>query len=417
MFSIPNTFTKFSWQKTFAALKYPNYRLWFIGQIISLIGTWVQITAQSFLLYELTHSMAYLGYIGLASGLPSIVLMLYGGVLADRFPRKNLLIITQTIMMILAFILFFLVFSRMVKPWHILLLATALGVVNAFDVPSRQAFVFELVDKKELSNAIALNSTMFNLAAVIGPSLAGILYSYLGASWCFIVNGFSFLGIIIILFRMKMVAVPPIEREKTLFKELTVGISYCFKHETIRLLIIILALISSLGMSYTTLLPAWAINMLHGDAATNGYLHSARGVGSLGGALLVASLGNISKKYRLLYWGIFIFPIFLLFFAINSNLWLSLLCLSGVGFGLMIIFNTLNTLIQSLVDNRLRGRVLSIYSLAFFGGMPIGAFITGNVAELIGARTTILISAITSLITAGIFYMKSKQLRLEKESQ
>ena len=412
MFSIQNTCTKFSWHKTFAALKYPNYRLWFIGQIISLIGTWVQITAQSFLLYELTHSMAYLGYIGLASGFPSIVLMLYGGVLADRFPRRNLLIITQTIMMILAFILFALVFFNVVKPWHILFLATVLGIVNAFDVPSRQAFVFELVDKKELGNAIALNSTMFNLAAVVGPSLAGILYSYFGASWCFIVNGISFLGIIIILFRMKIASVVPIAREKTLFKELAVGISYCCKHETIRLLIIILAVISCLGMSYTTLLPAWAINVLHGDAATNGYLHSARGVGSLGGALLMASLGDISKRYRLLYWGIFLFPVFLFFFAVNNYLLMSLLCLAGVGFGLMIIFNTLNTLIQALVDNKLRGRVLSIYSLAFFGGMPIGAFITGNVAELIGARTTILISAIASLAAAGIFYIKSKKLRL-----
>jgi len=165
-------------------------------------------------------------------------------------------------------------------------------------------------------------------------------------------------------------------------------------------------------MSYTTLLPAWAINVLHGDAATNGYLHSARGVGSLGGALLMASLGDISKRYRLLYWGIFLFPVFLFFFAVNNYLLMSLLCLAGVGFGLMIIFNTLNTLIQALVDNRLRGRVLSIYSLAFFGGMPIGAFITGNAAELIGARTTILVSAIASLAAAGIFYMKSKKLRL-----
>ncbi|OFZ47581.1 MAG: hypothetical protein A2381_10115 [Bdellovibrionales bacterium RIFOXYB1_FULL_37_110] len=394
---------------TFVSLKYPNYRLWFIGQIISLVGTWVQITAQGYLMYELTHSMAYLGYMSLASGLPTILLMLYGGVFADRFSRRYLLIITQSVMMILAFILFFLVYFQVVLPWHILMLSVLFGITNSFDVPARQAFVFELVQKKDLSNAIALNSMMFNLGAIIGPAIAGIMYASMGASWCFLVNGLSFLAIILVLFGLKMDSLSKTKDKKPLKGQLAEGMQYCFKNETIRLFILLTLCTGSIGMSFTTLLPAWATDILKGNAVTYGYLNSARGLGSLMGALIVASIGSVTKRYGVLQTATFLFPIFLLLFALHDNLKMALIFMIGMGVGLIIIFNTLNSLIQSLVSDQLRGRVMSVYSVAFFGGMPLGSFLAGIIAEFIGARTTIIISSVICFMVAIAFYVKSKK--------
>ena len=198
----PQTF----WQRTFAALQYPNYRLWFMGQLVSLVGTWMQITAQSFLVFELTHSTAYLGYVGFANGLPSWLFMLYGGVIADRMSRRKLLMITQSTMMVLAFLLAGLAFAGLVQPWQIVVLALALGTANAFDAPARQAFVLELVDRPDLTNAIALNSSMFNLATVVGPTVAGLTYAAFGAAWCFALNGVSFIAVIIALVLMRLPA-------------------------------------------------------------------------------------------------------------------------------------------------------------------------------------------------------------------
>jgi len=398
-------------EKTFSSLKHKNYRLWFLGQIVSLMGTWVQMTAQGFLIYELTHSMAYLGYIGLASGLPSMVFMLHGGVLADRFSRRNLLIITQTSMMLLAFVLFLLVYLNMVQPWHILFLATLLGISNAFDVPARQAFVFELVPNADLTNAIALNSMMFNLAAIIGPSIAGILYAALGASPCFLINGLSFIAIIWILFILKLPEAPQAQKKSPIIQELKEGVIYCLKNKTIRLFIIILFLTSTIGMSYVTLLPAWASVILKGNAATFGYLQSSRGFGSLIGTLIIASFGNMPHRYRLLYAGTLIFPLFLLFFSLNDDLTYSLLSLAGVGLGMMIVFNSLNSLLQSVTENHIRGRVMSVYSIAFFGGMPLGAFLSGHIAEIVGAKMVIEASGIISLVIAIVFILKSKFLK------
>jgi len=201
---LSRTVGQVSWQQTFAALKYPNYRLWFWGQMVSLFGTWMQSTAQGFLVFQLTHSPAYLGYVGFAAGLPSWLFMLYAGVIADRMSRRTLLVITQTCMMVLAFIIAGLTFLGLVQPWHILVLALILGVANAFDAPARMAFVLEMVEREDLTNAIALNSAMFNSALVVGPAVAGITYAAFGPAWCFTINGFSFIAVIAALLAMRL---------------------------------------------------------------------------------------------------------------------------------------------------------------------------------------------------------------------
>ena len=261
-----------SWHKTFASLKHRNYRLWFWGQMVSLFGTWMQTTAQGFLVFELTQSPAYLGYIGFAMGVPSWLFMMYGGVIADRMPRRRLLIITQSAMMMLAFILAALTFGGIVQPWHILLLAFGLGLANSFDSPARLAFVSEMVDSEDLTNAVALNATMFNTATAVGPAVAGLIYATLGPSWCFTINGFSFIAVIAALLAMKLASQTRPSRQSSTLAALKEGLSYVHHQPIIRTLIGLVASASLFGMSLGTLIPAWSVKILHGNATTNGLL-------------------------------------------------------------------------------------------------------------------------------------------------
>jgi MFS family permease len=281
-------------RQTFTALKYRNYRLWFMGQLVSLVGTWMQTTAQGYLVFQLTHSPAYLGYVGFAAGVPSWLFMLYGGGVADRVPRRNLLLATKTAMMMLAFILTALTFLGLVQPWHIILLALALGVANAFDAPARQAFVFEMVEKQDLTNAIALNSSMFNLATVTGPAVAGVTYALFGPAWCFSINGLSFLAVIAALLMMQLKPFAGRPRAGAVLDDLRAGLRYVGANAPIKTLIGVAAMMSLFGMAYVTLIPAWAVTVLGGDSATNGWLLSARGLGALSGALMIAALGRIT---------------------------------------------------------------------------------------------------------------------------
>lgn len=404
--------SKISWKQTFASMQYRNYRLWFWGQLISLFGSWMQMTAQGFLIYELTHSPAYLGYVGFASGIPTWLFMVYGGVLADRMPRRNILIFTQATMMVLAFILAFLTFTGVVQAWHIILLAFFLGIANAFDAPSRQAFVLELVKREDLSNAISLNSTIFNSAAAVGPAAAGITYAVFGPAWCFIINGISFLGVIAALFRMKLEVQPIIRKNgKSTFEELKEGLRYTLRHKQIRTLIMLVAVISIFGISYATLIPAWAVNILNGDAATNGYLQSARGIGSLISALFIASLGRFQFKGKLLTFGSFMFPSLLIVFSLMRWLPLSLLVLMGVGYSLILIFNLANVLVQTLVSDELRGRVMGVYTATFFGLMPVGALFMGILAENSGPVAAIITGSAATIFIALLIYLFVPSLR------
>ncbi len=395
---------KYFWQNTFLALKYQNYKLWFFGQMISLFGTWMQTTAQGFFIYELTHSSAYLGYLGFAAGLPTWIFMLYAGVIADRMPRKRILIFTQTTMMILAFILACMTFLKIVKPWHIILLASGMGIANAFDAPARLAFVRELVEPEALTNAIALNAAMFNIAIALGPAVGGIIYATLGPGWCFTINGITFIAVISAISSMNISGSKISKYDNSAIEDLKQGFKYDFTHPTIRFLILTIAVMALFGQPYTTLLPAWAVKILHGDARTNGFLQTARGIGALLSALFIASLGIFKFKGKLLSIGTFLFPVFVILFALNSNFIVSLIFLFCAGMAQILIMNLCNSLVQLQVEEEFRGRVMGIYTFSFFGLLPFGALWIGSFAQFAGERISIIIAAVITLFYALLLY-------------
>jgi MFS family permease len=396
---------------TFTALKYPNYRLWFWGQMVSLFGTWMQMTAQGYLVFELTHSAVYLGYLGFASGVPAWVFTLYGGIIADRMSRRTLLVITQTTMMILSLILTFLVFGKWVQPWHIILIAFALGAANAFDAPARQSIVVELVDHEDLTNAVALNSTMFNSASAVGPAAAGVIYGLWGPGWCFLINALSFIAVIVSLLMMKLKPIFRLSEKTSTWSDLKEGVRYVALHPVIRILIGIVAITSLLRFSALTLIPAWAVRVLKGDAATNGLLRAALGLGALAGAIFIASLGRFQFKGKLLTLGTFISPILMLVFSLFHSLHVSLLVLVASGAAGILIMNLTNALMQTLALDSLRGRVMSIYSLTFFGLMPIGSLIIGLLAEGLGEPLAFIIFSAAALVFAAVIWVWVPSLR------
>jgi predicted MFS family arabinose efflux permease len=397
-------------RETFISLRYPNYRLWFAGQLVSLFGTWMQVTAQGFLIYELTRSPAYLGYVGFASGAPSWLFTLYGGVVADRIPRRTLLIITQSTMMLLAFTLAVLTFSGRVQPWHIIVLAFLLGVANAFDAPARQSFTIELVEREDLTNAIALNATMFNAATIVGPAVGGIVYALAGAAWCFVVNGVSFVAVIAALAMMKL-GPGRLPANGAASGGLRQGLRYVASAKTVRGLMACLGAFAFFGIGIVTLIPAWSVEVLDGNAATNGLLLSARGIGSLIAGLMIAALGRYQIKGKLLTLGSFAMGLMLLAFAATNLLPFSMLAIAGVGWGFMLIVNTINALVQSRVPDELRGRVMGIYTLVFFGMIPIGSLLAGIAAAELGVPATAAIWAVLQLVVASLLWFRWPGLR------
>jgi MFS family permease len=392
---------------TFAALKYRNYRLWFSGQLVSVIGTWMQSTAQQYLVYDLTNSTRLLGLVTFASGLPAIILTPFTGVIADRIPRRTLLIITQSFMLVLAFILAILNFTNVVQYWHIIILAFLLGVANAFDAPARQSFAIELVDdRKDMTNAIALNAAMFNMATVVGPAASGMIYFLVGPALCFTINGISFIAVIIALLMMKLRPFVPHPSEGNVFKEISTGFKYVLSRNIILWLIISLGVVSLIGFGVSSQSPAWAKGVLFGDERTNGWMMTFRGVGSLVGALLVASVGKRKMRGRLWTIGSFILPASLGLMAIIPLLNISkssmvagtMVMVAIMGGAMMLIANTSNAMIQSDVPDHLRGRVMGIYTLIFMGAMPIGSLIIGNVAPFITLPITVGVFAVMLLL-------------------
>jgi MFS family permease len=389
-----------SWRHTFAALHHRNYRLWFIGQLVSLFGAWMQSTAQGYLVFELTRSPAYLGWVAFAAGAPSWLFMLYAGVIADRVPRRSVLLGTQAAMMAVALALAGLTFAGVVRPWHVLFLACCLGVATAFDAPARHAFVSDLVGHEDLSNAIALNSILFNSAVALGPAAGGVVYAWVGPAWCFTVNALTYTGVLtaLLLIRLDARGEPP--RTTSPWTDLREGIRYVAGHRTILTIIAIVGVVTVFGISYIALLPAWAVKILHGGARTNGLLQSARGVGAVLCALLVASLGHFRGKGALLTIGTFALPVALFLFSVARVLPLSLLALAGVGAAIILVFNLANTLVQTLADDALRGRVMGVYSFTFFGFLPLGALAAGATAEALGEPVTVAAGALVVLAFA-----------------
>jgi MFS family permease len=398
-------------RKTFTALKYPNYRLWFWGQMTSLLGTWMQITAQGFLVYDLTHSPVYLGYIGFAAGIPTWLFMLYGGVIADRIPKRKVLIITQTIMMILAAVLAALTFLQVIQAWQIILLAFLLGVANAFDAPSRVSLVNELVPKEDLTNGIALNATMFNIATATGPAAAGLTYALVGPAWCFVINALSFIGVIAALKKMKFAENLRAKSGHSAFEDLIEGLKYVATHPVVRVLILMVASMSIFGLSFATLLPAWAVNVLGGDSTTNGFLQSARGIGALSSALIIASLGRFNFKGRLLTIGSIAFPVLMFVFSFTRILPVSLIVILGLGFALILVMNIANALTQSLVSDNIRGRVMGVYTFTFFGFLPVGALLMGTLAEHLGEPEAILLCSTVTLTVSVLIFIFAPAIR------
>jgi len=405
--------TRLNVQQTFAALQYPNYRLWFFGQLVSLVGTWMQSTAQGYLIYELTRSPAYLGYVGFAAGVPTLLFTLYGGVIADRISRRTMMLFTQTTMMILAFLLAGLVFTGSVQPWMIIVLAFLLGVANAFDAPARVSFVVELVDREDLTNGIALNSTMFNLATVIGPAVAGITYAALGPGWCFAINGISFIGVIIALLLMHLKPIPINPQRSSVVDETKEGFRAVARNRTIFIMITGMGVLSLFGMSLMTLLPAWVSDTLNGNSKLYGLMLSGRGLGALIAGLMIAYLGRYKVRGKLWTIGDLTLPLVIAAFALVRWLPLSLLLITLSGWSFMLQVNTANAIVQTRIDDSLRGRVMGIYSLIFFGGMPIGALLVGGLAQKIGEASTLLICAAIMLVFAAFIYLRLPFLRHE----
>ena len=395
MITRPGLLTKLPaiFRGTFTALKHPNFRLWFVGQLISLVGTWMQITAQGYLIFDLTHSAAYLGYVGFASGIPIFILTLYGGVIADRVPRRTLLIITQAYMMLLAAVLATLVFTNLIQPWHIILLAFMSGIGNSFDAPARQSFVVELVGHDDLPNAIALNASMFTTANAVGPAVAGITYAIFGPAWCFTINGISFLAVILALSLMRIKPIVFETVHKSAVHAMSEALHFVYKKRAIILLLSTVCVVGMFGMSLASLMPVWAVDVLKGDVTTNGWLLSARGLGSLMGALTVAAFSARTVRGKLWNAGSFLLPGLMLIFSFMRVVPMSLAAMVLVGWAFMTILNTSNALVQLRVTDALRGRVMGLYSLVFMGSMPLGTLILAWLAEQVSAPFAVWVAS------------------------
>jgi MFS family permease len=385
------------------SLRHRNYLLFFSGNLISLIGTWMQSVAQSWLVYRLTGSSFLLGVVTFASQIPVFLFSPVGGAVADRHNRHRIVIATQSASMILAFILAGLTFARIIGEWQIIVLAVLLGCVNAFDIPARQAFLVEMVGKEDLTNAIALNSSMFNGARIIGPAVAGLLVASIGEAWCFFANGASYIAVIAGLMMMKLRPVNRLARESSTFEHIREGFSYVLANPPVRDILGLVGVVSIAGMPYTVLMPIFADQILHGGAQAMGLLMGAAGVGALVGALMLASRTQLKGIGRWIAVGSVAFGVSLIVFAYSRHLCLSLAVLVPVGCGMMVLMASCNTLIQSMVSDHLRGRVMSVYSMMFMGMAPLGALAAGALANRVGAPLIVATGGATCIVTGSVF--------------
>jgi MFS family permease len=375
------------------ALRHRNYRLFFSGQLVSLVGTWMQGIAESWLVYRLTGSAALLGVAGFASQIPVLFLAAIGGSVADRYNRHRILIVTQTASMLLPLTLAALVFSGRVQVWHVFTLAAGLGIVNAFDVPARQSFVVEMVGKEDLVNAIALNSSIVNAARAIGPAVAGVLMAAVGEGWCFLLNGISYIAVIVGLLMMRLPPRLQTDRPPADLAHATHGFRYVRQTMPVRDLLLMVALISFAGMPYSTLMPIFASEILGG------------------GALALASRSTIRGLGRVVGASALVFGVALTLFAMSRVYWLSAALLFVVGMSMITQAASTNTLIQSMVPDSVRGRVMAIYAMSFMGMAPIGALVEGWIAEHIGAPYTVMIGGCVCVVGAIVFNVRLPKLR------
>lgn len=396
---------------TFAAMRHRNFQLYFGGQLISNIGTWMQIIAQGWVVYQIGHSELTLGLVAFASAIPVLLISPWAGVIVDRVSRRTLLMLTQSGAMLLAFILAALTFTGIVQEWHVIVLAALTGVINAFDAPARQAFVPEMVGKQDLPNAIALTSMMFNSARVIGPAIAGLVLAAVGASWCFTLNGISFLAVLIGLWLMKLPPHQSIQHITSPWQQMVSGMRYSANNREISALILLSLVFSIFGISYATILPAFVEKTLHQGAIAYGWVNTATGLGAVTGAFLLAHRVSHGRRGQLLVLTNIAFPLILIAFSFTSLYSLSLLLAYGLGVGFMVQFTTINTLLQTRVEDAFRGRVMGLYTLTFFGFSPFGNLLIGYLGEKMGLGIAMTLFAICSLILSRLVLSKTPEVQ------
>lgn len=396
----------------FRSFRYRNYRLFFSGQSLSLIGTWIQQIAIPWLVYRLTGSPVWLGVVGFCTQIPAFLLAPYAGVMIDRWNRYRVLVATQVCAMIQAFALALLYYTHVIRIWQIVALGIFLGIVNAFDMPARQSLVIKLVEKREdLGNAIALNSTMVNLARLLGPSIAGVLIALTNEGFCFLCNGISFFFVIISLLMMNFSFERAPKTKAHVLQEFKMGFSYVFGFIPFRYVILLLALVSLMGSPYAVLMPVFAREVLHGGSYTFGFIMGSSGVGALIGAFYLASRKTVSGLEKVIPVAALVFGAGLVAFSFSRIMTLCCLLMFVVGFGMTVGMASSNTLIQTLADDDKRGRVMSFYTMAFIGSVPIGSLFSGIMAEHIGAPGALLTGGVACILGAIVYILNLPKLK------
>ncbi len=381
------------------ALAHRNYRLFFGGQSVSLMGTWITRIATSWLVYRLTGSALLLGTVGFCGQIPTLVLAPFAGVLVDRWDRHRMLVWTQALSALQSLALAVLALSGVITVGWVLALQVAQGVINSFDTPARQSFVVQMVDDPaDLPNAIALNSTMVNASRIIGPSIGGIIIAAVGEGWCFLIDAISYLAVIWSLLAMRVPRTERSARDTTMLEELRAGVQYVTKFVPVRTALVVLAIVSAMGMPYTVLMPVVASRTLHGGAHTLGFLMTATGLGAVAGALYMASRRTVLGLGRVMVASTLAFGTGLVAFGLARSLWLALIVLIVVGAGFMTQMAATNTILQTIVEERLRGRVMAFYTMAFLGTAPIGSLLAGIVADRVGVSATIIGGGVVCVI-------------------
>ena len=399
-------------QRTFRALHHRNYRLFFGGQSISLIGTWMQQLAMSWLTYRLTHSTVLLGVVGFSSLIPSFLLAPFAGVLIDRWERYRVMIITQILAMIQAVVLALLVLTGMITVWHIIILSTLLGIINSVDNPVRHALIIDLVESKEdLSNAIALSASMFNVARLVGPSIAGVLISLVGEGVCFLINALSFIAVIISLLSMKVTSKERKMYRTPFWQDIREGFAYAFGFPPIRYILMLIAWTSLVGMSYNVLMPVFARDILHGGAHTFGFLMAGTGCGALIGSIYLATRKSVLNLERILVITSLLFGIGLILLSLSHVDWVALIFMMLIGFGMISQFAGCNTILQTIVEEDKRGRVMSLFIMTSIGTIPFGSLLAGSIAQIVGTPQTIRISGLLCIFGAVMLAVRLPAFR------
>jgi len=395
------------------ALRHRNFQLFFSGQMISLVGTWMQTIAQSWLVYRLTGSSLLLGVVGFAGQIPVFLLAPVGGVAADKWNRHRVVIGTQASSMILAFILATLTLLHIVRVWEIVVLASLLGAVNSFDIPARQSLLIDMVGREDLMNAIALNSSMFNGARVIGPAIAGILVAWIGEGWCFFANAVSYIAVIAGLLMMKLGPLRQMITEASPFEHIAEGFRFVRRTKPILALILLVGLVSLVAVPYSVLMPIFADRILHGGSRGLGILMGTTGIGALLGALTLAVRRGVHGLGRWVGFSAMSFGVSLILFSFSRWFWLSMILLVPVGYSVMLQMSSTNTLIQAMVPDEFRGRAMAAYTMMFMGMAPMGSLFAGAMAARIGAPWTVAVGGMGAVIGSIAYLRKLPALRLE----